>query len=136
MLTAQQLCVQDILLLVPDFLSVSPPCICCHKDRRVFVVFCAGKHSKTLHIQPGRLLKFNKCRLWLRKLSTDRACVLMAFAQPFLPFKTRTSLNFNYAQPYLDIQKFVLTIGERESVWFGLRKHPSEASVEVISRSY
>ena len=32
-----------------------------------------------------------------------------------------TSLNFNYAQPYLDIQQFVSTIKERETerVWFG-----------------
>ena len=39
----------------------------------------------------------------------------------------QTSLNFNNAQPYLDIQQFVSTIREREtervwfgSVWFGL----------------
>ena len=39
----------------------------------------------------------------------------------------RTSLNFNNAQPYLDIQQFVSTIRERQtervwfgSVWFGL----------------
>ena len=33
----------------------------------------------------------------------------------------RTTLNFNYAQPYLDIQQFVATIGQRERkrVWFG-----------------
>ena len=32
-----------------------------------------------------------------------------------------TSLNFNYAYPYLDIQQFVSTIkeGETERVWFG-----------------
>ena len=42
-------------------------------------------------------------------------------------FDDLTSLNFNYAQPYLDIQQFVSTIREREtervwfgSVWFGL----------------
>ena len=53
-----------------------------------------------------------------------------------------TSLNFNYAYPYLDIQQFVSTIREREtervwfgSVWFGLRQYPSEASVKVSSRS-
>ena len=49
-------------------------------------------------------------------------CFSITCNTPYSRALHQTSLNFNYALPYLDIQQFVSTIRERETerVWFGL----------------
>ena len=67
-----------------------------------------------------------------------KKCYVRTNGHPQL-FKQITSLNFNYAQPYLDIQQFVSTIRERETerVWFGslLKLNPVEAKTTGSNES-